>query len=199
MCSVNKKKENNTMSNPKILVIVGTTRQGRSGRKVADWYITEAKSAAPELNFELLDIADLDLPLFNEPVPPMMHQYSDIQNKLAKKVGAADGYIFVAAEYNHSVSGSLKNFLDYLGAEWHHKPAAYVGYGATGGIRAIEHLVQIMAELRVVSTRDHILIHAIWEAFDETGKLKAGYQNGDVTAQLKEFLWWVTALRAARA
>ena len=186
------------MSQSKILVIVGTTRQGRSGRKVADWYLAEARKTTPNLDFELLDIADLDLPLFNEAISPMMHQYSDVQNKLAKKVGAADGFVFVTAEYNHSVPASLKNFLDYLNAEWHHKPVAYVGYGAVGGVRAIEHLIQIMAELRAVSTKDHVTINAIWEALDENGIPKTGYHHGDIATQLKELTWWVEALKLAR-
>ncbi len=183
----------------KILVIVGTTRQGRSGRKVADWYLAEAKKAAPAgMELELLDVADLNLPLFNEPMSPMMHQYSETQNKLAEKVGAADGFIFVTGEYNHSVPASLKNFIDYLNAEWHHKAAAYVGYGAIGGVRAIEHLVQIMAELRVASVRETVMVNAIWEALDENGVPKPGYFHGDFAAQLTELAWWVDALKTAR-
>jgi NAD(P)H-dependent FMN reductase len=183
---------------PKILVIVGTTRQGRSGRKVADWYIAEAKKSAPQVEFELLDVADLDLPLFNEVTPPLYHQYSDVQNKLAETIGSADGYVFVTSEYNHSVPASLKNLIDYISAEWNHKVAAYVGYGAVGAIRAIEHLVQIMAEMRVASTKDHVTINAIWEALDENGVPKPGYQFGDIAAQVTELVWWADALKAAR-
>ena len=183
---------------PKILVITSTTRKGRSGRKVADWYLAEAKKAAPEAEFELLDIADLNLSIFDEPVSPMYHQYTEEQEKLAQTIGSADGYIFVTGEYNHSVPGSLKNFLDYLYAEWNHKVAGYVGYGAVGGVRAIEHLVQIMTELKVASLRDHVMINAIWEALDDNGVPKPGYVHGDITAQLTELLWWTNALKAAR-
>ena len=186
------------MSKPKILVVVGTTRQGRSGRKVADWYMSQVAEAGVEADFELLDVAELNLPLFNEPASPMMHQYSDLQNSLAEKVGAADGFVFVTAEYNHSVPASLKNFLDYLNAEWHHKAAAYVGYGAIGGARAIEHLIQILSELRVASIRDHVMVNAIWEALDENGIPKPGYVHGDVKGQLTELLWWANALKTAR-
>lgn len=183
---------------PKILVIAGTTRQGRSGRKVADWYLSEAKKAAPEVDFELVDVAELDLDLFNEPVSPMYHQYSEKQQELAKIVGSADGFVFVTGEYNHSVPGSLKNFLDYLYAEWNHKVAGYVGYGAIGGARSIEHLVQIMTELKVASLRDHVYVNMIWEALDENGVPKEGYVHGDIKAQLTDLLWWANALKAAR-
>ncbi len=183
---------------PNILIIVGTVRQGRVGRNIADWYINEASKAAPDMSYTLLDVADLDLPIFHEAVPPMMHQYSSVQEQVAKHIAGADGFIFVTGEYNHSVPGSLKNFLDYLNTEWHHKAAAYVGYGTIGGVRSIEHLVQIMAELRVASVRDHLFIHGLWSAFDEQGKPKPDHIIGDITKQLTELNWWVKALQAAR-
>ena len=101
------------MSKAKVLVIVGTTRQGRSGRKIADWYLSKAQKVAPsDMEIELLDIADFNLPVFNEPVSPMMHQYNDLQNKIAERIEAADGFVFVTGEYNHTIPGSLVNFLD---------------------------------------------------------------------------------------
>lgn len=190
------------MSKLKILVIVGTTRNGRSGRKIADWYFKEAKKVAPEnVELELFDIADYKLPVFDQAVSPMMHQYNDLQNRLADKVGPADGFVFVTGEYNHSVPGSLKNFIDYINAEWAHKPAAYVGYGTNGGVRAIEHLIQIMTELRVVSVAksfDNITIRLPWEALDENDEPKAEYLNGDIAKQLEELAWWASALKVAR-
>lgn len=190
------------MGKLKVVVIVGTTRQGRSGRKIADWYFSEAQKVAPDnIELELLDIADFNLAVFDEPVSPMMHQYNDVQNKIAEKIGAADGFVFVTGEYNHSVPGSLKNFIDYVNAEWHHKPAAYVGYGTVGGSRAIEHLITIMAELRVASVAnsfDHIMINSPWEGLNEDGSPKEGYKHGDIEKQLKELAWWADALKAAR-
>lgn len=187
--------------NPRILVIVGTTRQGRIGRTVGDWYIEAARKNAPDMDFELFDLADWNLEVFNEPIPPLMHQYGPVQQKLADKIGSADGFVFVTGEYNHSIPGSLKNFLDYICAEWYHKAAAYVGYGATGAMRAIEHLIQVMAELRVVSVAnnsDHIHINQAWAAFDEKGEPKEGFVHGDIEKQLKELKWWVDALKEAR-
>jgi NAD(P)H-dependent FMN reductase len=185
----------------KILVIVGTVREGRVGRKIGDWYIKEAKKVAPEgMEFEIFDVAEHDVPLFSG-LPPMMGKYSELQKNLAEKIGGADGYVFVTGEYDHSVPGSLKNFIDHLFAEWNHKAAAYVGYGSTGGVRAIEHLIQIMAELKVASVAhsfNNVHIHGITEALDDSGEPKADHMIGNVEGQLKELDWWVNALKTAR-
>ncbi len=186
----------------KILIIVGTVRESRVGRKIADWYLKEAIKVVPNMELELLDVAELNLPLFHEAFPPMMHQYGEIQQKLADKIGNADGFVFITGEYNHSIPGSLKNFLDYIFSEWNYKAAAFVGYGgAASGSRAIEHLIQVMAELKVASvanTMDHILIRNIFNAVDESGIPKSEFVSGDVGKQLKELDWWVSALKAAR-
>ena len=182
----------------KILVIVGTTRQGRTGRKVADWYMSQVENLGVDAEFELFDLAEWDLPLFNEPLSPMQHQYSELQNKLAEKISSADGFVFVTAEYNHGVPASLKNLIDYLNAEWAHKAVAYVGYGGIGAARAIEHLIQIMVELRAVNVRDQVRIHEIWGALDENGAPKEGFVHGDVKAQIDELLWLTNALKSAK-
>ncbi|HJQ09331.1 MAG TPA: NAD(P)H-dependent oxidoreductase [Candidatus Saccharimonadales bacterium] len=187
--------------NLKILVITGTVRENRLSRKIAEWYISEARKIRPEVDFEMLDIHDLALPLFNEPIAPEIAsgQYSKIQQNLADKIASADGYVFVTAEYNYSVPGSLKNFLDYLSSrEWSHKAAAYVGYGATGAIRAIEHLVQIMSRMRVMSIASTVNIDTVWQALDEQGAPKPEYIAGDVQEQLDELISWVQPLKAHR-
>jgi NAD(P)H-dependent FMN reductase len=182
---------------PKILVIVGSTREGRSGRKVADWYM-EQVSSRDDAEFELLDAAELNLSLFNEPIPPMMHQYGARQTELAAIIGAADGFVFVTPEYNHSFPASLKNLIDYIAAEWGHKAVAYVGYGVSGAVSAIDQLVSVMTQLRAVSVTDRVLISNIWEALDENGVPKDAFQRGNIDTQVKELLWWVNALKAAR-
>lgn len=185
----------------KTLIITSTVREGRTSRKIANWYFAEAKKAKSDMEFEILDIADLNLPLFDLVAPPMMHQYNDIQNKIAEKIGSVDAFIFVTAEYNHSIPGSLKNFLDYINAEWGRKPAAYVSYGSASGARAVEHLIQIMAELGVVSVAkgsNNVMISAPWEALDENGVPKDGYVHGDIAAQITELEWYAAALKSAR-
>ena len=186
----------------KTLVITSTVREGRSGEKIAKWYLNEAKKTAPNgMELELLDIAELDLPLFDQAAPPKMHQYSDLQNKIAEKIASADAFIFVTGEYNHSIPGALKNFIDYIYAEWGRKPAAYVGYGTVGGARAIEHLIQIMAEMGVVSVgrgSDHVTVSAPWSAIDEDGNVKSDFVHGDIKAQLEELNWYGSPLEHGR-
>ncbi|MEX1056822.1 MAG: NAD(P)H-dependent oxidoreductase, partial [Natronospirillum sp.] len=111
----------------KIAVITGSTRPGRNNEAVANWVLTNA-SKRTDAQFELLDIADFDLPLLDEAMPAMMAQYSqDHTKKWAAAVQKFDGYVFVTPEYNHSVSGALKNALDYLNVEWNNKAAGFVG------------------------------------------------------------------------
>ncbi len=189
------------MNKSKVLVIVGTVRQGRTGIKVANWYINEARKANLNMDLELYDVASLNLPLFNEAFPPAMHQYTAIQNTIAAKIAEADGFVFITGEYNHTIPGSLVNFLDYIGVEWAHKCAAYVGYGSLGGVRAIEHLIQVMAELGVASVAKgsvNVQVRTPWFAMDESGVPKAEFVSGDIAEQLKELLWWTDALKAAR-
>ena len=184
--------------NPKILVILGSVREGRNGPKVAQWYLDQARTLAPHLNFEILDAAEEALPLLSEAIPPVYHQYSPVQQKLADKISSADGFIVVATEYNHSLPASLKNLLDHVYAEWNHKPFAYVGYGTSGAIRSIEHLIQIVTFLGGVSVRDAVGVNLVWDAFDQEGQMKPGYSHGSIEGQLKELTWWVDALSASR-
>lgn len=189
------------MTKPKILVIVSTVREGRLGRKIADWYIDQARAASKDLEFELLDIDELELPLFNEPLPPMYHQYSDLQNKLADSIAGADGFVFITGEYNYSVPGSLKNFLDYIYAEWSRRPATFVGYGVHGGVRAIQDLVNILSGLGVptLGWYGHTLhIDSPWEAFEDNGNLREELLKGDVAKQVTELQLWAESFKEVR-
>jgi NAD(P)H-dependent FMN reductase len=189
------------MTKPKILVITSTVREGREGHKIADWYIEQAKNATDELEFELLDIADLDLLLFNEPLPPVYHQYSKLQNKLADTITGADGFVFITGEYNYSVPGSLKNFLDYVYAEWGRRPATFVGYGVHGGVRAIQDLVGTLSGLGVptLSWYGYTLhIDSPWEAFDDNGNLREELFKGDIAKQVSELQLWTEAFKDLR-
>jgi NAD(P)H-dependent FMN reductase len=189
------------MTKSKILVITSTVREGRVGRKIADWYIKEAKQANTDLEFELLDIDALDLPLFSEATPPVYHQYGELQNKLADIVTSADGFVFITAEYNYSVPGSLKNFLDYMFAEWGRRPATFVGYGVHGGVRAVQHLVTILSGIGVPTLGWYgytLHIDSPWEAFDDNDNLRKELLKGDVAKQVNELQLWADAFREVR-
>ncbi len=147
----------------KILIITGTTRQNRFSDKAASYIYQQAKTRK-DINVELVDLRDYPLPFFDEPVSPSMfeimkHKYTnEIAKKWTNKIAEADGYIIVTAEYNHGYPAVLKNALDYLFKEWKRKAVGFVGYGNSGGARAIEQLRQVVIELQMVPIRSAIHI-----------------------------------------
>jgi NAD(P)H-dependent FMN reductase len=124
----------------KIGIIVGGTRPGRKAPAIADWVYSILKGRK-DAEFEIADIADYNLPLLDEPVPPSLHQYSKAQTKTSSsKIASLDAFIFVTPEYNHGTSAALKNAIDFLFHEWNNKAAGFVSYGGAGGVRAVENL-----------------------------------------------------------
>ena len=124
----------------KIGIIVGSTRPGRKALDVANWVQSVAGKRRDAI-YEVVDIADFDLPLLDEPVPPSMDEYSKPHTiAWAEKIGGFDAFVFVTPEYNRSTSAALKNALDFLYKEWNNKAAGFVSYGSAGGARAVEHL-----------------------------------------------------------
>src|SRR6266404_4061782 len=142
----------------RIAVIIGSTRPGRNGEAVAKW-VYEIAQKRTDAEFELVDIKDFNLPLLDEPAPPSMGQYSKPHTKTwAAKIGSFDGYVFVMPEYNHGISGALKNAIDFLFAEWNDKAAGFVSYGGAGGARAVEHLRLVLAEVQMATVRLQVLL-----------------------------------------
>jgi NAD(P)H-dependent FMN reductase len=143
----------------KIQIILGSTRPGRVGEAVAKW-VYKIASERDDIEVELIDVAEYELPLLDEPMPPSLDKYSKAHTKKwAEKIAEADGFIFVAAEYNHSIAGGLKNAIDYLYKEWNNKAVGFVSYGSNGGSRAVEHLRGVSAELQMADVREQLLLH----------------------------------------
>jgi NAD(P)H-dependent FMN reductase len=142
----------------KIAIIVGSTRPGRNGEAVAKWVYEVAKKRS-DAEFELVDIKDFNLALLDEPAPPSLGQYSMPHTKVwAAKIDSLDGYVFVTPEYNHGISGALKNAIDFLFAEWNNKAAGFVSYGGAGGVRAVEQLRLVLAEVQIATVRNQVLL-----------------------------------------
>lgn len=183
----------------KIGVIIGSTRPGRVGAKVAQWYIDQV-SEVDGAEFDLIDLAEINLPLLDEPFPPAMAKY---QNEHTKKwselINSYDGFVWVSAEYNHSAPPSLTNAISYLYQEWNRKPVAFVSYGNAGGARAVEHLRGIAGELQMADTRPQVLIGKPWNMFDEHGGIKPELITGDPAAQAEDLVWWASALKHAKS
>ena len=115
----------------KIQIILGSTREGRNGEKVFKW-ITEIAKKNKNFEIETIDLKEWNLPMFNDPKPPFMGEYSyDYTKKWSKKISEGDGYVIVTPEYNHGYSAALKNALDHLYKEWNNKPVAFVSYGGS--------------------------------------------------------------------
>jgi NAD(P)H-dependent FMN reductase len=183
---------------PHILVIVGSTRQGRHGDKVVQWLMSRV-NARSDAAFELIDLRELALPFMDAAAPPAYGAVAAEARGWADRVDSADGFIFVTPEYNHGYPAPLKNALDHLYHQWGHKPAAIVSYGASaGGYRAAEQLRQVLVELKVVPVREQVGVPAVWAAFDEAGALRNAGLDDTLEGMLAELLWWATALIPAR-
>jgi NAD(P)H-dependent FMN reductase len=135
----------------RIAIIIGSTRPGRNGEAVARWVLEHAQQR-DGVEYELVDLADWNLPHLDEPMPAAAGQYANDHTKAwAAKIAEFDGYLFVTPEYNHSTSGALKNAIDFVGAEWYNKAAGFVSYGVFGGARAVEHLRLVLSQLQVAT------------------------------------------------
>jgi NAD(P)H-dependent FMN reductase len=177
-----------------VLVVVGSTREGRFGPVPARWIVDHA-AARPDLDVTFVDLLDADLPAVMPAGPhPAVAAW-------AAQVDAADAVIVVTPEYNHSVPASLKQAIDLVGPEWRAKPIGLVSYGGiSGGLRASEHLRQVFAEVHATTVRDTISFHGGRHCFDDAGRP----HDADGTAVaakvlLDQLTWWALALRDARA
>jgi NAD(P)H-dependent FMN reductase len=190
---------------PRIAVIIGSTRPTRFADTPAQWILQQARSRG-DMDVEVVDLRDHPLPLFDEVASNL---WVPSQNPEAirwqETIGRYDGYIFVVAEYNHSITGALKNALDQAYKEWGRKPFTAIGYGAVGASRAIEHLRGIAVELQMVST--HAAVHIGGGDFVA---VHPGYGNRPIEeiedhllpaagTALDELVWWARATMAAKA
>jgi NAD(P)H-dependent FMN reductase len=183
----------------KIAIVTGSTRPGRNNEAVARWAFDIATKRS-DAEFELVDIANYDLPLLDEPMPPIMGQYSHAHTKRwAAKIASFDAYVFVTPEYNHSISGALKNAIDYLYGEWNNKAAGFVSYGGAGGARAVEHLRLVMGEIMVADVRAQVLL-SMFTDFENFSVFKPNHGRvQEVNTMLDQVIAWGRALKTVRA
>ncbi|WP_416143684.1 NADPH-dependent FMN reductase [Planococcus koreensis] len=185
-------KEEITMTPLNIGIILGSTREGRLSPQVGDW-VKELADKRGDANYTIIDIADYKLPLLGE-------NGGDASGAAgwSEAVAAQDGFVFIAQEYNHSITGSLKNALDYLRVEWNNKAAGIVSYGSVGGARAAEHLRGILGELSVADVRVHPAL-SLFTDFENGAELKAAPVQADsVNQMLDQVIPWSKALKTVR-
>ena len=182
----------------KIAIIIGSTRPGRNGEAVAKW-VYEIAQKRSDADFELVDIKDFNLPLLDEPAPPSMGQYSKPHTKAwAAKVDSFDGFVFVTPEYNHGISGALKNAIDFLFREWNNKAAGFVGYGSVGAARAVEQLRLVLAEVQIATVRNQVLF-SLFTDFENFSVFKpAPRQEKSANAVIDQVVAWAGALTSLR-
>jgi uncharacterized protein (TIGR02246 family) len=176
-------------------VIVGSTRPNRIAPAVAAWV---ADGSAPDLGLTVVDLAELNLPMLDEPQPPAWGDYArPLTWDWSRLVASFDAYVLVSPEYNHSTSAVLKNALDHLHGEWADKAVAFVGYGLEGGTRAIEHLRVICAELGLAGVRPQVSLR-IGEAFHGNRFEPGDAQTGARDRMLAALARWAGALAPLR-
>ena len=190
---------------PRIAVILGSTRKTRFADKPAQWILDKAK-ARGDWDVELVDIRDFDLPMFDEMASNAWMPSADPRAVAwQQKIASFDGYIFVVAEYNRSITGALKNALDQAYVEWAKKPMTAIAYGSVGGTRALEHLRNIAVELQMVPTRNAVHLgmgdfFKVHPGFGGTGNMADVEANllPAAGASLDDLAWWAKATKAAR-
>lgn len=188
-----------------VKVIVGSTRPNRFSEKVLPW-LHEALDTREELQVEVLDLKEHQLPYFDMPMSPAYVQNGEYPDEAVKawgkKIGEADAYIIIAPEYNHGYSAVLKNALDVVYGEWNNKVVGFISYGSVGGGRVVEQLRQVAVELQMASTRAAVHIQSPWFLLDEKGELKEGALDSytdSLSGMLDQVTAWGKAFKTLRS
>jgi len=184
----------------KLNVILASTRPGRVGATIARW-IHGMVLEHGTFDAELVDLAELDLPLYNEPRHPLLQRYEhEHTRRWGASVAAADAFVLVTPEYNHGTTPALLNALNYVYKEWNYKPAAFVSYGgASGGIRAVQFTKQILNTLKLVPLVEAVMIPMVAHQLDEEKRFKPSELHlSSAKAMLDELLRWAEALKPMR-
>ncbi|MDH6434195.1 NAD(P)H-dependent FMN reductase [Streptomyces sp. SAI-144] len=178
----------------RVALVIGSNRHGRFGPVVADWLLDRLRDR-DDLVPDIVDVAETDLPMTMEPSPEATAALASVTPKLA----SADAFVVLTPEYNHSYPAGLKNLIDWHFTEWQAKPVALVSYGGiSGGLRAVEHLRQVFAELHAVTVRDTVSFHNAGGSFAD-GRLKdPSGPDAAAKSMLDQLVWWGQVLREGR-
>ena len=174
----------------KVGIVLGSTREGRASEDVGTWVLNKTETFK-DVVFELIDIKDFDLPFLGT---------TEDQTNVAKwneKLNELDGFIFVVAEYNHSITAALKNALDSARDAWANKSAGIISYGSAGGARAAEHLRGILSELQIASVRSHILL-SLFDDFENYKFKPRNIHDENLEMLFSQVRDWGNALKTLR-
>ncbi|MFC9791437.1 NADPH-dependent FMN reductase [Streptomyces sp. NPDC127584] len=181
-----------------LALVVASDREGRFAPVVTDWFRSRLAERA-DFTVTVVDLADIDLPtaLSYDPSPAVRAELA----KVTPVLKDADAYVVVTPEYNHSFPASLKNLIDRHYTEWQAKPVGFVSYGGiSGGLRAVEQLRQVYAEMHAVTVRDTVSFHHAHGLFDADGRHKdPAAAEGAAKTLLDQLCWWGRALKDAKS
>ncbi|MEV0132829.1 NAD(P)H-dependent oxidoreductase [Dactylosporangium sp. NPDC050688] len=182
----------------RLAVLIGSIRDGRVGPTVANWFVGEAERR-DDILVDLIDLADVPIGSAAPTMAPPPEVLAALR-ELTPRLDAADAFVVVTPEYNHSYPAGLKNVIDWHNTQFHAKPVAFVSYGGmSAGLRAVEHLRAVFAELHAVTTRDTVSFHNVWETFDGDGRPKEPQRSAAAAKiVLDQVTWWAQALKNAR-
>lgn len=159
---------------PRLMIVIASTRPGRGGWPVAQWFIQRA-TEHDGFELDVVDLVELALPMLDEPNHPRLRQYTQPHTReWSEQVEAADAFVFVTPEYNHGYPASLKNAIDYLHHEWRHKPVGFVSYGGVAaGTRSVEQLQQVVVAVRMTPLIEQVNIPFYQQFIDDNGVVQA--------------------------
>ncbi|MFF8022133.1 NADPH-dependent FMN reductase [Streptomyces sp. NPDC007896] len=186
----------------KLKIIIASTRPGRIGLTIGEWFESHAKKHGGFDEIELVDLAEVDLPFMNEPHHPRLGRYTHQHTRdWSAKVAEADAFVFVMPEYNFGYNAELKNAIDYLHREWQYKPVGLVSYGGvSAGTRAAQMIKQVVTTLKMTPVVESVSIPFVHQLIDEEQGLVANdVMAGSATVMLDELVRVDEALRALRS
>jgi NAD(P)H-dependent FMN reductase len=189
------------MPRPQLLIMIASTRPGRVGLPVAQWFEERAR-AHGAFDIRIADLAELELPFMDEPNHPRLRQYTKQHTKdWSAIVDAADAFAFVMPEYNFGFTAPLKNALDYLNQEWRYKPVGFVSYGGiSAGTRAVQMIKQVVTTLRLTPVYEAVSIPFVKQFLDDEGTIRPNdVMTEAAAAMLDELVRYEAALRPLRA
>lgn len=185
---------------PKLHIVICSTRPGRVGPAVARWF-HEIASSQGKFETQLIDLADFNLPLLDEPVHPKLQQYQHAHTKAwSESVASADAYIFVTPEYNYNPPPSLVNALDYVYNEWNYKPCGFVSYGGiSGGLRSAQAIKSQITTLKMMPMVEGVMIPFVNNFLDDAGEFQSNDSiDKSAVTLLDELLLWALGFMAMR-
>ena len=189
---------------PTLQIVIASTRPGRVGAPVAEWF-TERALAHGGFDVEVLDLAEWHLPFMDEPNHPRLRRYEhEHTRRWSARIDAGDAFAFVMPEYNHGLTAPLKNAIDFLHHEWHHKPVGFVSYGGVAaGTRAVQMTKQVVVTLKMMPLFEAVSIPFVASMLDDEGRLRANAVMIEAADAMLDELVRVQAalapLRVARA